>query len=254
MSVPSPQFHAYIGIDYSGAKTAESSLDGLRVYKVAKGEEPHEVLPPRGAKRYWTRRGIGEWLTDQLLQGTPTLVGIDHGFSFPVDYFTRHGLPRQWSAFLDDFQNHWPTDGENTYVDFIRDGIAGNGSARTGDSTWLRLTEKWTPSAKSVFLFDVNGSVGKSTHAGLPWLRYIRRKVGDKCHFWPFDGWDVAAGKSCVVEVYPSIFSKRFPRGGSRRTSAGCIRNCHVATTSRFEWLVVSVFPSFAGAGGSARG
>lgn len=207
-----PQFQTYIGIDYSGAETAESSLKGIRVYIALKDGKPVEIHPPRSAKWYWTRRGLAVWLADQILNGPPALVGIDHGFSFPIDYFTRHGLAHGWDSFLDDFQQHWPTDTGNISVDFIRDGVNGNGAARTGDGKWLRLTERWTSSASSVFRFDVQGSVGKSTHAGLPWLRYIRRKVGDKCHFWPFDGWDVPTGKSCVVEVYPSLFSKRFPR------------------------------------------
>ena len=38
-----------------------------------------------------------------------------------------------------------------------------------GENTWLCLTERWTATAKSVFLFDVQGSVAKSTFAGLPW-------------------------------------------------------------------------------------
>jgi hypothetical protein len=67
----------------------------------------------------------------------PTLVGIDHGFSFPLRYFEVHRLQPEWSAFLDDFQRHWPTD-ENIYVDFVRDGAVGNGSARTGSSCWCR--------------------------------------------------------------------------------------------------------------------
>ena len=58
-------------------------------------------------------------------------------------------------------------------------------------------------SAKSVFHFDVPGSVAKSTHAGLPWLRYLRNQLGDRVHFWPFDGWAIPAGKSAMVKVYP---------------------------------------------------
>ena len=76
----------------------------------------------------------------------------------------------------------------------------------------MRLTEKWTSSAKSVFKFDVQGSVAKSTHAGIPWLRRIRNEVGDKVHFWPFDGWDVPTGQSVIAEIYPSIFRNRYPR------------------------------------------
>jgi hypothetical protein len=30
-----------------------------------------------------------------------------------------HRLKPDWSAFLDDFRRHWPTD-ENIYVDFVR--------------------------------------------------------------------------------------------------------------------------------------
>ena len=32
-----------------------------------------------------------------------TLVGIDHGFSFPVRFFEEHGLLPDWPSFLDDF-------------------------------------------------------------------------------------------------------------------------------------------------------
>jgi hypothetical protein len=70
---------------------------------------------------------------------------------------------------------------------------------------------RWTSSAKSVFLFDVQGSVAKSTRAGIPWLRYVRQQTGEKLHFWPFDGWDVPDGKLVVAEVYPSIFQNRYP-------------------------------------------
>jgi hypothetical protein len=48
----------------------------------------------------------------------PTLVGIAHGFSFPLRYFEVHRLKPDWPAFLDDFQHHWPTDEDNSYVDF----------------------------------------------------------------------------------------------------------------------------------------
>jgi hypothetical protein len=63
-----------------------------------------------------------------------------------------------------------------------------------------------------VFLFDVQGSVAKSTHAGIPWLKWLRDQAGDRLHFWPFDGWTPAPGKSVIVEVYPSLFRKRYPQ------------------------------------------
>jgi len=211
-----PQFEHYIGVDYSGAETPTSSLPGLRVYAADWLIAPKEVQPPTGSRKYWTRRGIAEWLRNELSKPTPTIVGIDHGFSFPMRYFEAHRLPPDWPNFLDDFQRHWPTDEGNTYVDFVREGVRGKGSKRAGDPAWLRLTESWTPSAKSVFLFDVQGSVAKSTHAGLPWLRFLREQCGEHAHFWPFDGWEIPPGRSTVAEVYPSLWTRRFPNDNGR--------------------------------------
>jgi hypothetical protein len=144
------------------------------------------------------------------------LVGIDHAFSFPLAYFEKHGLPHDWPAFLDDFQHHWPTH-EDIYVDFVRDGLHGHGATRAGRTRWKRLCEMRAAAAqpgvrravpKSVLHFDVPGQVAKSTHAGLPWLHFLRARLGTRVHFWPFDGWDVPAGRSVIAEVYPSIWNR----------------------------------------------
>jgi hypothetical protein len=209
-----PIFERYISIDYSGAETPTSSLKGLRVYVSSRSNSSLEVEPPPSSRKYWTRRGVAEWLVDRLAEPQTTLVGIDHGFSFPLAYFEAHGLPLDWLAFLEDFQHHWPTDEDNTYVEFVRDGMAGNGKARSGNSRWRRIAEMRSRTAKSVFHFDVQGSVAKSTHSGLPWLLYLRRQFAEKIQFWPFDGWDIQAGRSVLVEVYPSLWSRSFAREG----------------------------------------
>lgn len=83
-------FRRFIGIDYSGAETPTSSLKGLRVYEGSREALPDEVQPPPSPRKYWTRRGIAEWLVERLSEEVPTLVGIDHGFSFPIRYFEVH--------------------------------------------------------------------------------------------------------------------------------------------------------------------
>jgi hypothetical protein len=118
---------------------------------------------------------------------------------------------QNWDIFLDDFCAHWPTDSPHTYVDFIRDGICGKGAERLGERRWRRVTETRAPRARSVFHFDVQGSVAKSTHAGIPWLRYLRRALGSSVHFWPFDGWTSRNGSHVVAEVYPSLWRSRYP-------------------------------------------
>jgi hypothetical protein len=68
--------------------------------------------------------------------------------------------------------------------------------------------------AKSVFQFDGQRSVAKSTHAGIPWLRCIRQRLGNQVHFWPFDGWSVRPHSSVIAEVYPALWNKGFPVAG----------------------------------------
>jgi hypothetical protein len=61
-------FGRYIGIDYSGAQTPRSSLKGLRVYVADRVSPPVEVQPPPSPHKYWTRRGIAEWLVSRLIE------------------------------------------------------------------------------------------------------------------------------------------------------------------------------------------
>jgi len=86
-------FSRYIGIDYSGAETPESSLNGPRVYCAVGESEAKEVAPPPSPRKHWTRRGVARWLAERLAKDAPTIVGIDHGFTFPLRYFEVHRLP-----------------------------------------------------------------------------------------------------------------------------------------------------------------
>ncbi|MCR9199268.1 MAG: hypothetical protein NXI04_11530 [Planctomycetaceae bacterium] len=204
-------YEAFVGIDYSGSKTPTSRSAAIQVYRGSGGRSPRIVRPSVSGTRQhrnWCRRDVADWLIRTIRQQR-IVAGIDHGFSFPVTYFRKYGLT-SWRSFLDDFCHHWPTDRDDATVDSIRKAYAGPPD-RMGGSREYRLAEQWTSSAKSVFLFDVQGSVAKSTFAGLPWLKQIRDEVGDLVHFWPFDGWQPVAGKSVLAEVYPSIFRRRYP-------------------------------------------
>jgi hypothetical protein len=178
-------------------------------------------------RKYWTRKGTRPIGWSALLEGAPlSLIGIDHGFSFPLRYFETYHIPPDWQTFLDDFHAHWPTDEDNVYVDFVRDGSAGNGASRFGRTRWKRITEERSGSAKSVFHFDVPGSVAKSTHSGIPWLRFIRQQVGARVHFWPFDGWEVpdgqiGSGRGIPILMAECIRQRRAHTGSARRLLRG---------------------------------
>ena len=84
-----------------------------------------------------------------------------------------------------------------------------------------------------MFHFDVQGSVAKSTHAGIPWLRFIRQHLGQQVHFWPFDGWDIPGGHSAIAEVYPALWRRSFANEG--RTGDQHDAYCIAAWLSRAD-------------------
>ncbi len=194
-----------------------------------------------GPRLYWTRRGIAEWLGERLLESPATLVGIDHGFSFPLRYFEKYGLAPDWTAFLEDFQTHWPTDKEYMYVESVREGTEGAARARSGHSRWRRLAET-RAGAKSVFHFDVPGTVAKSTHAGLPWLLYLRRQTRGRVHFWPFDGWEIPGRRSVVAEAYPGALEQELSAGWARSSSARRVFDCGLDAAGGRRRIARSVF------------
>ncbi|HTQ80861.1 MAG TPA: hypothetical protein VMM92_12755 [Thermoanaerobaculia bacterium] len=200
------RFEEYIGIDYSGRRTPTTPMRALHVYAA---EEDHEVRREiESEKGLWSRQTLAEWLLAKLTEDhpkRPKIVGIDHAFSFPRSYLERHSL-HSWEEFLKDFTAHWPTHSRR-----VRDLREGN--LRNGHPEELRLTERWTPAARGVFRFEMRGGAAKAAHAGLPWLDYLRQ-AGSRVHFWPFDGFEVPAGKSVVVEVYPDLFCNRYPVEG----------------------------------------
>jgi hypothetical protein len=211
-----PRFSEYLGVDYSGAATADDRLPGLRIYHATETQEPREVEPHSLGVNHWSRRALTGWLSTVLSRSEPVLLGIDHAFSFPKAYFETYSLPPDWSRFLEDFCRHWPTNQPGVTVESIRRSIASASSSRTGNSRWRRLTDRRAGGAKSPFHFDVPGSVAKSTHAGLPWLLHLRTTVGDRIHFWPFDGWSPPPGHHVIAEVYPSLWKE--PSPNARRT------------------------------------
>jgi hypothetical protein len=197
-----PRFAHYIGIDYSGAGQPTDRLTGLRCYTATATTPPVEVVAPGRFPR-WSRATLASWLEGWLDEADPSVIAIDHGFSFPLQYFSDLQLPRDWDAFLDDFVAYWPT--HQTSVETLREG-----NPREGQATWRRRTELRARGAKSVFHFDVQGSVAKSTHAGLPWIRRLRRSH-PRLHCWPFDGWAPPPGVHVLAEGFPSLLRHRYP-------------------------------------------
>lgn len=201
-----PRFERYIGVRYSGRKDPTDPLRGLRVFAARGDHDAYQEWNPRGAgsEGRWSRRDLAEWLLEELSGGRPSVVGLSHAFSFPQTYMDRHSLS-SWDDFLHDFEEHWPTHRLS-----VRELLPGN--VRTGDPDERRLTGRWAAyEPGGVFRFELQDGLAKATHAGIPWLDYLRRGA-DGVHFWPFDGFEVPAGASVVAEVRPGRLLARYPK------------------------------------------
>ena len=82
---------------------------------------------------------------------------------------------------------------------------------------------------------SIQGSVAKSTHAGIPWLRYLRQQLGGRVHFWPFDGWAIPPGKWAIAEARaPPCGNTLAPRNAAPPTNTKLTqspRGCAKQTT-----------------------
>jgi hypothetical protein len=62
-----PRFTRYLGIDYSGAGTADTPLTGLRLFEAAAptddvGRARAQEHRPGAGRGHWTRRGLAAWV------------------------------------------------------------------------------------------------------------------------------------------------------------------------------------------------
>ncbi len=200
-----PDFQQYIGVRYSGRKDPGDPISNIKVYTAVEDHEPFQERNAGHPSGRWSRRDLAEWLLGQITGGEPVIVALDHAFSFPQTYMDRHDL-KSWPAFLEDFEENWPT-----HRFAVRELLPGN--PRSGDPDEHRLTGQWTAFPKSVFQWDIQDSLAKATHAGLPWIDYLRR-ARDRAHFWPFDGWEVKKGKSVLAEARPARLRHRYRKDG----------------------------------------
>ena len=160
-------FHGGCAVDFHGRIVADRD-----------GAPPSEVRPADGG--HWTRRMVADWMETWIKDGPPALFGIDHGLGFPVAWWGEGG--GGWDALLDRFVARFPADIPGATVRALR-----AGAGAWGDARWRRECDR-AAGAKSIFHFDVPGSVATSTHAGLAFVHRLRARHRDRLHVWPFDG------------------------------------------------------------------
>ena len=228
-------FSAFLGIDWSGAKT--KSHAGLQLaYAIPGNGVPLRVSPP--LSKYWSRQQVFDYLVEiaENAKGKePVLVGIDFAFAHPFadknSYFPENDLSPAdvvslW-AMIDQVNAGQP----DLYGGaMFRHAVWGdyylappNYQARHYASR-RRVTEiaaraagrSPSPTFKAVGADNVStGSL-----AGMRLLHQLKQQLGARLSVWPFDA--IVAGQTnlVLVEIFPSFYFYRLGMVPAKKAAA----------------------------------
>jgi len=228
-------FSAFLGIDWSGAKT--KSHAGLQLAHALPGNGvPLRVSPP--LFKYWSRQQVFDYLvaTAENAKGKkPVLVGIDFAFAHPFadkdSYFPETDLSPAnvvslWAmvdqvnvgqndlyggamfqhALWGDYYLAPPTYQARHYASRRRvTEIAARAAGRSP-----------SPTFKAVGADNVStGSL-----AGMRLLHQLKRQLGARLSVWPFDA--IVAGQTnlVLVEIFPSFYFYRLGMVPAKKAAA----------------------------------
>ena len=221
-------FGCYVSIDWSGSGRENKPIPGLAV---AQADCQHEgatiVRPPNagGKAKNWSREGLVNWLTEEVLrEGQPRcIVAMDFGFGYPWGTDRAVFETEGWRAMLDEIGRLYAEEGTaravaeriNAWPRFN-----GNGPYRFADrsnfrfyrdegTAYYRLVELVVPAAISQWRLGAGAAVGFSTITGLSAIDNLisRREVGEiDFQVWPQELHEPRGDEHVLVESYPAIF------------------------------------------------
>ena len=228
-------FSAFLGIDWSGAKT--KSHAGLQLAHAIPGNGvPLLVSPP--LSKYWSRQQVSDYLVTTAENATgkkPVLVGIDFAFAHPFadkdSYFPETDLSPANVVSLWAMIDQVNADQPDLY------GGAMFQHALWGDyylapptyearhyASRRRVTEiaaraagrSPSPTFKAVGADNVStGSL-----AGMRLLHQLKQQLGARLSVWPFDA--IVAGQTnlVLVEIFPSFYFYRLGMVPAKKAAA----------------------------------
>ena len=202
-------FTRAIGVSISQSTMSGSELQYCSVYRTKSDGTPELVNPTQtGLQDKWTHESLFNLIKNSTID-EPTIVGIDYPLSFPEAFLREFDESCDFDIIAEGIANGKIQEySENYSIYRLNENDVEIDSIESGVNTWQRRTEcRRFP--KFVFLPGKPKEVpiDRQGHILAHWTlkRKLRelRSIQNNIHLWPFDGWKVLEGKSCLVEAYP---------------------------------------------------
>jgi hypothetical protein len=228
-------FSAFLGVDWSGAKT--KSHAGLQLAHAIPGNGvPLRVSPP--LSKYWSRRQVFDYLVataENAIGKKPVLVGIDFAFAHPFadkdSYFPETDLSPAnvvslW-AMIDQVNDDQPDLYGGAMFQHALWGEyylapptyeAGHYASRRRVTEIAARVAGRSPSPTFKAVGADNVSTGSL--AGMRLLHQLKQQLGARLSVWPFDA--IIAGQTnlVLVEIFPSFYFYRLGMVPAKKAAA----------------------------------
>jgi hypothetical protein len=221
-------FDRFIAIDWSGARPP--GYRGVAVAECGADGRLRLVPPPEGA--LWRRTSVLTWLSREVADGGPALIGFDFAFALPFDEDEgflpgsgrRLSTPADLWRFVDELCAHQPDLYAGAVVEdpalaplFWQQGKRPDGFVECHRLTETVCRQVGWGAPQSVFKLIGAAQVGKGSLAGMRLLHRLRQS--SRVSIWPFV--EPVLGTSVCVEIYPGLFMARADRRGKLRHEDG---------------------------------
>ncbi len=221
------EFDLFAFADYSGAADKYLQRRHIVLAVADSGHEDIKVIP-RLTRPELTNK-IRNILFAAQKYGQRVLFGLDHNFSFPLNFAQQAGfsctswrdtlytLPsgetsdiRQWAVQINHFFQQRFGSGIFWGPGFPQRRKPDFPFAEAGFSE-RRLIEQQIPRMQPVFKLGGIGSVGLQSLYGMIQLKTLIAETGNfgiPVHFWPFDGFEIPPNHHVGIEIYPALYNK----------------------------------------------
>jgi len=211
-------FDQFIGIDWSGAKTPVFNK-AISVSLAYQGSAPPSLVAGP-----WSRQKVADWIINLSKNQKRILIGVDCNFGYAAttiqkQFGTQATHKDLWDTVESACHNEPNFFAQKFWAnlayapDFWVSGKMRDGFEMPRRQTEIICYESGFGKPESPFKLIGAKQVGKGGLSGMRMAHYLKKMLGHKIAFWPFEMELVNKANIVVTEIYPRQFLMRSGHG-----------------------------------------